>query len=510
MNKHLLFLSILSFGLAVKVGAVDPVQIPITAICVDQDKPPCLFETQYLSAADGSNPVKIELAFPITARSTNSEGIPYTPLTNVTFSPDQVPATATNLWLPQGSAVVLPHNVRLLGSGQLVSVTKIAPASGASRAVLSPSPVIVITSPSATDALCPLIELEGNSNIPLKSVRFDVVNRFQRILDREAIITDTHFDTALWAETTNYFQCPDINLAVGTNQITLRCEDDAGHVSLTNLVYILRREPNKPPPSVSINWPPSGKQLSGAAFSVRGQIDVIAATVTGRISAHGQTIALEGLVERTGRFWVENVPLLDKTNLLTLVVTDAWGNSTVTNLPVIRSDNLLTVDPVPTTQLWQLQVKVTGKVYPVDQEVWLNGLKATVNSNGTWVATGIPLNKEGVAIFEALSVPRFASSTLSLTNMPNTAATVAPQNSVSMQTALTSNEITLNASLPTYGTFKLHLTGIAERGFIISASPNLVDWTPILTNRDAGSTFDYTDTNVVDYGCRFFRVSPIK
>jgi hypothetical protein len=33
---------------------------------------------------------------------------------------------------------------------------------------------------------------------------------------------------------------------------------------------------------------------------------------------------------------------------------------------------------------------------------------------------------------------------------------------------------------------------------------------PLLTNRNSGATFDYADTNVTAYGCRFFRVIPIR
>jgi hypothetical protein len=49
---------------------------------------------------------------------------------------------------------------------------------------------------------------------------------------------------------------------------------------------------------------------------------------------------------------------------------------------------------------------------------------------------------------------------------------------------------------------------VAGKSFVLCASTNLVDWTPILTNRNSGEVFDYTDTNVMDYGARFFRVTP--
>src|SRR5207248_5493242 len=138
------------------------------------------------------------------------------------------------------------------------------------------------------------------------------------------------------------------------------------------------------------------------------QLDDFTARITGRITASGQTKAVAGVVERQGRFWIEHLPLRGKTNLLELTATDAAGNSTTTNLAVIRSETEITIDPVPTDQLWQLQVKVTGKVTPPDQRVWVNGREATVGPDGVWAAAGIALDRDGVAIFEAMAIPKSA------------------------------------------------------------------------------------------------------
>ena len=77
-----------------------------------------------------------------------------------------------------------------------------------------------------------------------------------------------------------------------------------------------------------------------------------------------------------------------------------------------------------------------------------------------------------------------------------------------MQAKLGTNAMILNSSLPTYGTFKLNLIDTGGKSFVLLASTNLVDWVPILTNRNSGATFDYKDTRIMDYGCRFFRVVP--
>jgi hypothetical protein len=218
---------------------------------------------------------------------------------------------------------------------------------------------------------------------------------------------------------------------------------------------------------------------------------------------------VEGLADRTGRVWLERIPLLGKSNVLTLTATDAAGNASTTNLIVIRSDSVLTIDPVPTDQIWQLQVKVTGKVEPPNQQLWLNGREAIVKSDGNWVATGVALNTEGFAIFEATSISKSAPGISNFAEAAHPSTPSIPQESVSIQAKLGTHAATLNANLPTYGTFKLNLIDAAGRNFVLLASTNLIDWAPILTNRNSNPTFNYKDTNVMDYGCRFFRVIPI-
>src|ERR1017187_575534 len=69
-----------------------------------------------------------------------------------------------------------------------------------------------------------------------------------------------------------------------------------------------------------------------------------------RPDLRGQTNMVAGIVTCYGGFWVEHIPLLGKRNLLSLIAIDAAGNSTTSNLPVIRSDTPLTIDSVPPAQ----------------------------------------------------------------------------------------------------------------------------------------------------------------
>ena len=69
---------------------------------------------------------------------------------------------------------------------------------------------------------------------------------------------------------------------------------------------------------------------------MRGTIDDFTANLTAQIvDSSGDTNVIQGLVERNGLFWVENVPLLDGINYVTLTAVDATGtNISTTNLTI--------------------------------------------------------------------------------------------------------------------------------------------------------------------------------
>src|SRR5206468_2649307 len=81
---------------------------------------------------------------------------------------------------------------------------------------------------------------------------------------------------------------------------------------------------------------------------------------------------------------------------------------------------------------------------------------------------------------------------------------------VSALSSLGTNITVMNASSPACGVFKLHLVDIGGRSFVLQASTNLTDWTPLFTNSSPNESFDYTDTNADKYPCRFFRVVPVQ
>jgi hypothetical protein len=151
------------------------------------------------------------------------------------------------------------------------------------------------------------------------------------------------------------------------------------------------------PPSVQIIWPQDGTQVSGSSFTVDGQVNDATITVAATITdTNGDINTVNGLVERSGKFWLENLPLNSGTNTVTLTVTDAAGNATTNSFNVVQSAVTLTVDPVgDPQQLWQPTVNLTGTISDASYAVWVNGV------DGTWSASNVPVDSGGTASFTA-------------------------------------------------------------------------------------------------------------
>ena len=153
-------------------------------------------------------------------------------------------------------------------------------------------------------------------------------------------------------------------------------------------------------------FPQDGMNLYGNTFTVRGQVEDPTATVTATlVNTNGSIDGLNGFVERSGQFWLENLPLTGGTNTLTLTVTDVAGNSSVTNISFVQTDMLLTINSVPDDQLHLPTVTVAGTVQDGTYSVWVNGVQASVDQNGNWTADGVPVNDGGTACFYAQASP---------------------------------------------------------------------------------------------------------
>lgn len=169
------------------------------------------------------------------------------------------------------------------------------------------------------------------------------------------------------------------------------CNDTTFTYELTN---------DSTPPVISLDWPQDGQRLCGSTFTVRGRLDdPLASVQISIVDSSGVASTVDGLVERNGRFWAENLPLADGASSLALTATDAWGNSVSTDLTVYKSDLAFSFSPIDPSQLFQAAVSLSGTVGDATCTIWINGIAARNNGDGTWSADGVPVNQGGTASF---------------------------------------------------------------------------------------------------------------
>jgi len=262
-------------------------------------------------------------------------------------------------------------------------------------------PPLVITGPTNGTVNVPVIQLTGNSPEALSSISYDITNSLGLATNQQVLVLNQSYSTNTWEFTTNTFQAFDIPLTNGVNIITLHATDLAGNTSMLTTNFTLDYSGKTNPPVFTLTWPTNGVQISGTNFTLDGFVSdptvAVLATIT---DTNSDTNVVSGLVERNGKFWVEGIPLNAGTNTLALTITDAAGNTSVTNISVVQSTLILTMDPVtPDSQLWQPTVNVTGEISDTSQAVWVNGVKGHNNGNGTWSANNVPTTAGGTASF---------------------------------------------------------------------------------------------------------------
>ncbi len=265
------------------------------------------------------------------------------------------------------------------------------------------SPLLIITNPVMTAGVAtvsvPLVQINGYSPSALANVTYDLSNAVGVVTGQSGGITDQTYDTNTWEFTTTSFEAVDVPLAVGLNVISLHATDTAGNTTTTNLNLTLDYSSRTNPPAVQLFWPKNGEQISGSSFNWRGWVDDPLAKVSAQIvGADGSTNTLNGLVERNGNFWVENLPMPNGTNSLTLTVTDSAGEIATTNITVSTCPFTVTMTPIPDDQLWNKKVTATGTISDSSQSLWINGMRAYVTNN-VWTATNVPTTEGGTAIF---------------------------------------------------------------------------------------------------------------
>ena len=105
---------------------------------------------------------------------------------------------------------------------------------------------------------------------------------------------------------------------------------------------------------------------------------------------------------RHGRFWLRGLPLSAGTNAFILRAVDAWTNTLVTNLTLVRGALTVTVDP-PGGDLWGGTVPVSGTVSGTNGAVWVNGQPVT--ATGTNWSGVVPIGGGGVGVVTVAVYP---------------------------------------------------------------------------------------------------------
>jgi hypothetical protein len=261
-------------------------------------------------------------------------------------------------------------------------------------------PQLVITGPTNSTVTQPVIQLTGYSPEQLSGISYDLSNAVANVTNQQVLITDETYSTTTWEFTTNCFQCFDVPITNGVNTFTIHATDMAGNTTTTNISFTLDYSGKTNPPVVEVDWPQNGDSLSGTNFNVTGQLADPTATVSVSVTdTNGDTNVVSGVVGRDGKFWVQNLPLNSGTNTATLTVQDALGNTTTTNLMLIQSPVVLTINPVVAGQ-----TTVTGTINTSGYTVWVNGVQATYADSTDWTVQIPPITIGGGAV-NAVAVP---------------------------------------------------------------------------------------------------------
>ena len=262
-------------------------------------------------------------------------------------------------------------------------------------------PVLLVTNPAAGIVSQPLIQVQGLVNELLSSLTFDVSNAVGVVTGQPGFITGQFYDTNSMAFTTNYFQCYDLALADGLNTITLHATDLAGNTATAAFGVTRDYSSDTTPPALTILWPPDGASISGNQFTLQAQVDDDESPVTAQIvNANGETNIVQGSVQRDGTVWVKDLPLGAGQNIVTVTATDSAGNASAASITVNQNAVIVTMNLLPSGQWNQPSVSVSGTISDAGYSLTVNGVMATVNSDGTWSADNVPVNSTGTAVFD--------------------------------------------------------------------------------------------------------------
>lgn len=114
---------------------------------------------------------------------------------------------------------------------------------------------------------------------------------------------------------------------------------------------------------------------------------------------------------------------------------------------------------------------------------------------GNW-ATNVLVVREN-RVGSVTNVTRVGIATQTETNLANNAVTII--------TTVEGVQFNASSSTVSNGNFSLSLVGRANKTYVVEASTDLVNWTPIYTNTSLSGAFSFIDTNAPLFPSRFYR-----
>jgi len=160
--------------------------------------------------------------------------------------------------------------------------------------------------------------------------------------------------------------------------------NSGGTERLTRTVLLQGTAPDTTPPEVKILSPADGSLFATAPVSVNGTTSPD--TVTLLVNGVAATLAADGT-------WSASIPLVEGLNSILAEGTDAAGNKGSASITVTRdttAPQVAIVSPADGSLFATATVSVSGTSSPDTVDVVVNGVAATLSSDGTWSAS-IPL-----------------------------------------------------------------------------------------------------------------------
>lgn len=93
-------------------------------------------------------------------------------------------------------------------------------------------PVLSITEPVGTTTSQPIIQVRGTADEALRFVDYDLANANGSLFDQKGTLLEKTYDPETFEVTGCAFQLIDVDLATGSNAITVRATDLAGNAAL--------------------------------------------------------------------------------------------------------------------------------------------------------------------------------------------------------------------------------------------------------------------------------------